>query len=155
MRSGTTQSSEPARQTDAQTQAFDISDRQPLIEGRRTSRTTISPVSTFTFIGRSDRSEADSSSTLGCVTNDLASIGARLHRLTRSDPDQLNADLHRDAIVVVSRSPLRRSRPVIVLVAHAGDVPENSSGTAHIGTARNYMRGNGRLDFRRLGGGAR
>jgi GntR family transcriptional regulator len=45
--------------TPTETEAFDITDRLPLIEVRRTSRTTSSPVSTFTFIGRSDRFEAD------------------------------------------------------------------------------------------------
>jgi DNA-binding GntR family transcriptional regulator len=45
--------------THAETRAFEISDRHPLIEVRRTSRTTSSPVSTFTFIGRADRFEAD------------------------------------------------------------------------------------------------
>jgi GntR family transcriptional regulator len=47
------------RPTRAEARAFAISDRHPLIEVRRTSRTTSSPVSTFTFIGRSDRFEAD------------------------------------------------------------------------------------------------
>jgi GntR family transcriptional regulator len=45
--------------TRAEARAFAISDRRPLIEVRRTSRTTTSPVSTFTFIGRADRFEAD------------------------------------------------------------------------------------------------
>ena len=45
--------------TASEAQAFAISDRSPLIEVRRTSRTTTSPLSTFTFIGRSDRFEAD------------------------------------------------------------------------------------------------
>jgi DNA-binding GntR family transcriptional regulator len=45
--------------TPAESRAFGISDRHPLIEVRRTSRTTSSPVSTFTFIGRADRFEAD------------------------------------------------------------------------------------------------
>jgi DNA-binding GntR family transcriptional regulator len=45
--------------TRAEARAFSISDRQPILEVRRTSRTTSSPVSTFTFIGRSDRFEAD------------------------------------------------------------------------------------------------
>jgi GntR family transcriptional regulator len=45
--------------TPPEAEAFAISDRRPLIEVRRTSRTTTSPVSTFTFIGRSDRFEAD------------------------------------------------------------------------------------------------
>jgi DNA-binding GntR family transcriptional regulator len=40
-------------------QAFDITDRLPLIEVHRTSSTTGVPVSTFTFVGRSDRFEAD------------------------------------------------------------------------------------------------
>jgi GntR family transcriptional regulator len=43
----------------SEAEAFAISDRHPLIEVRRTSRTTTSPLSTFTFIGRSDRFEAD------------------------------------------------------------------------------------------------
>jgi DNA-binding GntR family transcriptional regulator len=47
------------RPTRAETRTFGISDRHPLIEVRRTSRTTSSPVSTFTFVGRSDRFEAD------------------------------------------------------------------------------------------------
>lgn len=45
--------------TPSEAEAFGITDRLPLIEVRRTSRTTSSPVSTFTFIGRSDRFEAD------------------------------------------------------------------------------------------------
>jgi GntR family transcriptional regulator len=45
--------------TPTEAKAFGITDRLPLIEVRRTSRTTSSPVSTFTFIGRSDRFEAD------------------------------------------------------------------------------------------------
>jgi GntR family transcriptional regulator len=45
--------------TPDEAQAFGITDRLPLIEVRRTSRTTSSPVSTFTFIGRSDRFEGD------------------------------------------------------------------------------------------------
>jgi GntR family transcriptional regulator len=45
--------------TAAERRTFSITDRLPLIEVRRTSRTTSSPVSTFTFIGRSDRFEAD------------------------------------------------------------------------------------------------
>jgi GntR family transcriptional regulator len=45
--------------TPSEADAFAISDRHPLIEVQRTSRTTTSPVSTFTFIGRSDRFEAD------------------------------------------------------------------------------------------------
>jgi GntR family transcriptional regulator len=45
--------------TRAETRAFEISERHPLIEVRRTSRTTSSPVSAFTFIGRADRFEAD------------------------------------------------------------------------------------------------
>jgi DNA-binding GntR family transcriptional regulator len=45
--------------TDAETRALEVSDRQPLIEVRRTSRTTSSPVSAFVFIGRADRFEAD------------------------------------------------------------------------------------------------
>jgi GntR family transcriptional regulator len=45
--------------TAAEARAFAISDRHPLIEVRRTSRTTGPPVSTFTFVGRSDRFEAD------------------------------------------------------------------------------------------------
>jgi GntR family transcriptional regulator len=45
--------------TRGETQAFGISERHPLIEVRRSSRTTTAPVSTFTFIGRSDRFEAD------------------------------------------------------------------------------------------------
>jgi DNA-binding GntR family transcriptional regulator len=47
------------RPTAAERQAFSIRDRDPLIEVQRTSRTTTTPVSTFTFIGRSDRFEAD------------------------------------------------------------------------------------------------
>jgi GntR family transcriptional regulator len=43
----------------SEAEAFAISDRHPLIEVQRTSRTTTAPVSTFTFIGRSDRFEAD------------------------------------------------------------------------------------------------
>jgi DNA-binding GntR family transcriptional regulator len=43
----------------SETEAFAISDRHPLIEVQRTSRTTTAPVSTFTFIARSDRFEAD------------------------------------------------------------------------------------------------
>jgi GntR family transcriptional regulator len=45
--------------TPEERRAFAITDRLPLIEVRRTSRTTSSPVSTFTFVGRSDRFEAD------------------------------------------------------------------------------------------------
>jgi GntR family transcriptional regulator len=45
--------------TPSEARAFGITDRLPLIEVRRTSRTTSAPVSTFTFIGRSDRFEAD------------------------------------------------------------------------------------------------
>ena len=45
--------------TPSEAQAFAISDRSPLIEVRRTSRTTTAPLSTFTFIGRADRFEAD------------------------------------------------------------------------------------------------
>jgi GntR family transcriptional regulator len=43
----------------AEARAFAVTDRHPLLEVRRTSRTTTTPVSTFTFIGRSDRFEAD------------------------------------------------------------------------------------------------
>jgi hypothetical protein len=45
--------------TPDESKAFSITDRLPLIEVRRTSRTTSSPISTFAFIGRSDRFEAD------------------------------------------------------------------------------------------------
>jgi GntR family transcriptional regulator len=45
--------------TRAETRAFEISDRHPLIEVRRTSRTASSPVSAFTFIGRADHFQAD------------------------------------------------------------------------------------------------
>jgi GntR family transcriptional regulator len=45
--------------TPSETETFTISDRHPLIEVRRTSRTTTTAVSTFTFIARSDRFEAD------------------------------------------------------------------------------------------------
>ncbi len=45
--------------TSDEAKSFAVSSRLPLIEVRRTSRTTTSPVSTFTFIGRSDRFEAD------------------------------------------------------------------------------------------------
>ena len=45
--------------TPAEARAFGITDRDPLIEVRRTSRTSGTPVSTFVFVGRSDRFEAD------------------------------------------------------------------------------------------------
>jgi GntR family transcriptional regulator len=45
--------------SDFETRALEITERHPLIEVRRTSRTTSSPVSAFVFIGRADRFEAD------------------------------------------------------------------------------------------------
>jgi len=45
--------------TAAEAGTFGVTDRHPLVEVRRTSRTTTKPVSTFTFVGRSDRFEAD------------------------------------------------------------------------------------------------
>jgi GntR family transcriptional regulator len=43
----------------AEAKAFVVTSHDPLVEVRRTSRTTSTPVSTFTFVGRSDRFEVD------------------------------------------------------------------------------------------------
>lgn len=45
--------------TAAEAAVFNGIGRHPLIEVQRTSRTTTTPVSTFTFVGRADRFEAD------------------------------------------------------------------------------------------------
>jgi DNA-binding GntR family transcriptional regulator len=47
------------RPSRAELQAFDVNDRDPVLEVRRIARTTTTPLSAFTFIGRSDRFEAD------------------------------------------------------------------------------------------------
>lgn len=43
----------------AEAEALGVTDHHPLLEVRRSSRTITSPISTFTFVGRSDRFEAD------------------------------------------------------------------------------------------------
>lgn len=43
----------------AESEALAVTDHHPLLEVRRSSRTITSPISTFTFVGRSDRFEAD------------------------------------------------------------------------------------------------